>query len=548
MDEHRAPGRWRELIRAGIGAQRLRDAYREVVLGAQADRSFLVMVVLSAIIAAFGLLADSTAVVIGAMLLAPLMGPILGVALALVAGDGDLLRRALVAELAGVALALAVSLVVGLIPLKVGLSSEILARTQPTLYDLAIALAAGLAGAYAILDERVSPSLPGVAIAVALLPPLASCGICLASGRADLGYSAFLLFFANFVSIQVAAACVFALYGMPHAEHHERLTLRRFLGRIGLSLAALTVVAVLMTRTLLGIIAERRFEEQVGEILRAQLRATVGASLDSFRHQREGQEVRLVATALTPQAVTPEQVARLEDLLRERVDDRIHLIVRSILSSDADRRGPVFALEQDAAERARAMTQSALLATAESVITRQLEAVSGARLVELRRIDNGLSFAAVVQAPEVLTPAQVAALQTGLAEALDMPARLVVHVVPVRVVDAKGYVYDTAGKPRALSEVEAARRSRLTSAMRNQLGHREPAAALQDLRIEESGSRLAITATVAAPRLLTPADVAAIEQALRRYVAPRIDLTVRTVVEARVTPTEVLPLEASPER
>ncbi len=131
---------------------------------------------LSCSIATLGLITNSSAVIIGAMLVAPLMSPILGLSIATVVAEGKLFRRALVALGAGILLALLLSTLLGwiarLLPFDVLVSfpDEVLSRTHPTPFDLGIALAGGAAAAYALAQPRLSAALPGVAIATALMP------------------------------------------------------------------------------------------------------------------------------------------------------------------------------------------------------------------------------------------------------------------------------------------------------------------------------------------------------------------------------------------
>ncbi|MFW5970359.1 MAG: DUF389 domain-containing protein, partial [Halofilum sp. (in: g-proteobacteria)] len=181
-----------------IKPKRRRQIYEDVTELSRPTGSYYVMMALSTVIAAYGLLIDSAPVVAGAMLVAPLMGPIFGIALALVSNNRRLLWSSLQSELTGIFIALAVGVLIGLAPLRVPFGSEWLVRTQPTLYDLAIALASGLAGAYALIDERVSPALPGVAISVAVLPPLATCGLAVSAGEWEMAGGAEMLFTANF--------------------------------------------------------------------------------------------------------------------------------------------------------------------------------------------------------------------------------------------------------------------------------------------------------------------------------------------------------------
>ena len=175
-----------------------------------------VMLLLSVSIATFAVIQDSTAVVIGAMLVAPLMVPILGLAGALVNGWR---RRAFnSARLVGLGVLASVTLAYALsawTPTAVSFetNTQITSRVSPGLLDMLIAIAAGAAGAFATINPRVAPSIAGVAIAVALVPPLSVVGISLGAGRFDDAFGAFLLFATNFVSIVLSAAAVFVLTG-----------------------------------------------------------------------------------------------------------------------------------------------------------------------------------------------------------------------------------------------------------------------------------------------------------------------------------------------
>ena len=175
-----------------------------------------VMLVLSVAIATFAVLQDSTAVVIGAMLVAPLMVPILGLAAALMNGWRTRVLSSALLVAGGVAAAVVLSFVLASwLPMAASFdaNSQITSRISPNLLDMLIAVAAGAAGAFATVNVRVAASIAGVAIAVALVPPLAVVGICLSDGRvADAG-GAFLLFATNVVSIVLAAAGVFLLTG-----------------------------------------------------------------------------------------------------------------------------------------------------------------------------------------------------------------------------------------------------------------------------------------------------------------------------------------------
>jgi len=180
---------------------------------AAAQVDFYALILLSSAIAFLGLRQNSSAVVIGAMLVAPLMSPMIAMSFGLVKGSQRLFRRAAASTLGGVFVAVGISaLLAFLIPSKIP-TAEILARSQPNLLDLMIALTSGAAGAYASCRKEVASSLPGVAIAVALVPPLCVVGYGLGAGHADLSRGALLLFATNLVSIILAGIAVFWLLG-----------------------------------------------------------------------------------------------------------------------------------------------------------------------------------------------------------------------------------------------------------------------------------------------------------------------------------------------
>jgi uncharacterized hydrophobic protein (TIGR00271 family) len=215
---------WKAMKRLWHGRELLQDAERREVINQLFPRGmprrqfftrFVSLMMLSTAIAVFGILSDSTAVVIGAMLVAPLMFPVLGGAAAIVMGwPRRILNRAILvaaASVLAVALAAAISF---LVPGRVTpLPAELMARTSPNLLDLGIALAAGAAGAYGQVRRHAADALTGVAVAVALVPPLAVVGITLQLTEWQFAVGAALLFLANVVGIVIAASATFLAAG-----------------------------------------------------------------------------------------------------------------------------------------------------------------------------------------------------------------------------------------------------------------------------------------------------------------------------------------------
>ncbi len=203
-----------------VGEEMRRDVidslYFEPPDSTQKQVGFWVLLILSTTIATLAILADSTAVVIGAMLVAPLMTPILGVSAGIVNGWMARVSRSFGTVVGGVAVSILTAWIVAkwapsLVPLAA--NSQVISRVSPTLIDMMIAVAAGAAGAYATVDKRVSSSITGVAIAVALVPPLGVVGVTLTEANYADATGAFLLFLTNLVSIILAASLVFVLTG-----------------------------------------------------------------------------------------------------------------------------------------------------------------------------------------------------------------------------------------------------------------------------------------------------------------------------------------------
>jgi uncharacterized hydrophobic protein (TIGR00271 family) len=190
-----------------------KDLFLHLRDSARAPAHFLLLMALSAIVATLGLFLSSAAVIIGAMVLSPLMAPIISLAMGILRGDRSLLYTSLTSIGIGTLLALATAAFIALVIPFEKITPEMAGRLNPNLLDLGIAIAAGIAGAYAHARESVMKSLPGVAIAVALAPPLCVAGIGLGWMDPHVISGALLLFLTNLVGIALAAALTFLVLG-----------------------------------------------------------------------------------------------------------------------------------------------------------------------------------------------------------------------------------------------------------------------------------------------------------------------------------------------
>lgn len=290
-----------------------------VARDARLDRKFLLLIILSAAIATLGLLQSSTAVVIGAMLVSPLMGPIMGVGFGLATIESNLIRRSLVTLAAGMGVAILVAmLIIWLSPIR-DVTPELRARTQPTLLDLGVAVVGGVAGVYAII-RKLSGVMVGVAIATALVPPLSTVGFGLATGRMDFALGAALLFLTNTLAIAFAATIVARLnhFGPSLTPQHSAMQL---LGII----AALGILSIPLALSLNNIAREVRARSTV----QAELNRLLGSGdrVDSLSVRIDGEDVSVDGVVLVDQ-----YAGRLNDDLARAVkgeldrDARVNIV------------------------------------------------------------------------------------------------------------------------------------------------------------------------------------------------------------------------------
>ena len=189
------------------------ELYNSIGKNARLNQTYLLLIFLSTVVVAIGLLKDNVAVVIGAMVIAPLLGPNLAMALGTALGDTDLMWKAFKTGLAGMSLALVLSIIIGVFwPLNIE-SRELLARTNVGLDSAVLAMASG-AAAVISLTSGIPSILVGVMVAVALLPPAATMGLMLGAGQTDLAYGAAFLLAVNIVAINLSAKLGFLIQGI----------------------------------------------------------------------------------------------------------------------------------------------------------------------------------------------------------------------------------------------------------------------------------------------------------------------------------------------
>lgn len=307
----------------------------DIFRAGRADFRFRLLVWFSAVIATLGLIADSTAVVIGAMLVAPLLGPIMAIGEASLGGRTRQGIAALLALGEGTLTAIVISFVLAhaamlsSFDVLESLPGEVQARTRPNPLDLGIALAGGAIGAYAVARLRDTAALPGVAIATALMPPLCTVGIGLAIEDRGVWGGAFLLFGTNLAAIVFTAGMVFWSLGLgPHRHRRNGYPVQQFvLGVIPIALLGFTLLG--LTARAVG---EAREAESLWDASNAALASVLPGSEVTDLQRSNGPDgaTNLRLTVRTPLDPTLGDAEALQALIAQRTQKKIALVLVSV--------------------------------------------------------------------------------------------------------------------------------------------------------------------------------------------------------------------------
>ena len=302
------------------------DDFKELFVqlrsNAQTSSSFVALMMLSSLIASLGLFLSSSAVIIGAMVLAPLMSPIISLAMALLRNDHSLLKNAMSTISKGVVLALAMAALVALIIPITRVTPEMTGRLHPNLLDLGVAIFSGIAGAYAYARESIMKSMPGVAIAVALVPPLCVAGLGIGWWDWPVISGAALLFTTNLVGIALAASLTFLVLGYaPLVKARRGLTL---------STALMLAVAVPLTWSFQTMYSVWQVEQKVDASVLEINGKTL--HLDALHVQVEPSKIYLKLEVSANSQVTYQDLSALKAHLEEQFKTVVQLDVNSRIS------------------------------------------------------------------------------------------------------------------------------------------------------------------------------------------------------------------------
>ncbi|MEC4893025.1 MAG: TIGR00341 family protein [Oscillatoria sp. PMC 1051.18] len=285
--------------------------------------SFYFLLALSSIISTLGLLAGSAATIIGAMIIAPLMGPIIGMAYSMVVANRRLLRRSSLTLFTGVVMTIIVSMAIAnTIGLRT-LSEEILARVNPTLIDLGVAMCAGAAGAFAKCRRSIGDALPGVAIAVALVPPLSVIGIGLSIGSKSVTGGASLLFLTNLISIIFSGGLVFLF--------HRYGSLERAKKGLFISIVGLTLLGLPLGFSLKTLLIKENVRRSISVLIRRQTLTFSDKDIRTIQVVPQGDELFVeVEVAAAFNSISETQVNLVRDFLENELERPVNLQVKVI--------------------------------------------------------------------------------------------------------------------------------------------------------------------------------------------------------------------------
>ncbi|QMS91337.1 DUF389 domain-containing protein [Nostoc edaphicum CCNP1411] len=310
--------RFKNFRRRGSQPEQLQQLQTDLLAESTLDSAYIILIISSCAIATLGLLSNSAAVIIGAMIIAPLMLPIRGLAFGALQADITLFRKGIIAVAVGTILAVAIAWTLGWLVGLPSYGSEILARSRPTLLDLGIAVAAGGISGYAKVETKISTSLAGTAIAVALMPPICVIGLGLAQGNWSLSFGATLLYLTNLLGIALSCMVTFVVVGYTSMARARQPLIWTM---------ALTAILVIP----LGVSFARlvRQAQLENSLRRALLNRTVTFGRLQLLNSNTNwltnpPEVRLSVRAREP--VTPRQVELLEEFIEREMGQPFTLI------------------------------------------------------------------------------------------------------------------------------------------------------------------------------------------------------------------------------
>jgi uncharacterized hydrophobic protein (TIGR00271 family) len=470
----------------------------EIIEGSTPHLRYYILLSISALIAAIGLVTNSPAVVIGAMLISPLMTPIFGICFALIRWNVPLLRQAIISEFGGVALAIFVSALLGLLPFNYSVTPEMLARTNPTLLDLGVAALAGIAGCLAMIDEKISPVLPGIAMATALTPPLATSGLCIALG---------------------------AYHG-----------------------------AWVLTNTLAGVVDEWKTSEKIKDVLETELSEEPSTAIENVIFKKKEGKVDILATVRSPRVLSPYKVEQIQNLIAKNLGMDTRVIVRCDITKDISAWGSTSVAVSEDLDGEFITTELnpkvKRIQLSEQALREALEGYPGLILKELNVINlkHGALILATIESSKDITPSMVAKLEKMIQKKMKDPmVRFLVRSQTLRGVTSKGRVLYGKAHFGEWSPADRALQKKIEEGVKKEIRQLGNIFVTSIDALKKKGKWLVLVKVVGT-QIPKPSQVQDIEEKIAKATLGDITITIWSDVEVMVTRDEYLSRDAYSEK
>lgn len=324
-----------------ISQEKRKIVYDSIKIESSIGITYFLLVILAAVVATLGLLTNSTAVIIGAMLISPIMSPIIGMSFSMTLGDSKMFSRSIKGIILGTFIAITVSVFITLFIPSRSLTAEILSRTRPTIIDLVIALASGAAGAYTMCHKKESSVLPGVAIATALMPPLCVVGTGLVQNEYTVAFGGFLLFLTNLIAINLASALVFKLSGFTTKDEIDKsekqhTILKMNQRRLLISITAFAIITIPLSYIMYTTIVQEKTKKLIDDSLSKTTSTFAGVDLVNYTYELKDNKVLINTVVRSVNKLDGSNIKLMENSLERQIGKPTTIKMKVILAQEVD--------------------------------------------------------------------------------------------------------------------------------------------------------------------------------------------------------------------
>lgn len=324
-----------------ISQEKRKIVYDSIKIESSIGITYFLLVILAAVVATLGLLTNSTAVIIGAMLISPIMSPIIGMSFSMTLGDSKMFSQSIKGIILGTFIAITVSVFITLFIPSRSLTAEILSRTKPTIIDLVIALASGAAGAYTMCHKKESSVLPGVAIATALMPPLCVVGTGLVQNEYTVAFGGFLLFLTNLIAINLASALVFKLSGFTTKDEIDKsekqhTILKMNQRRLLISITAFAIITIPLSYIMYTTIVQEKTKKLIDDSLSKTTSTFAGVDLVNYTYELKDNKVLINTVVRSVNKLDGSNIKLMENSLEKQIGKPTQINMKVILAQEVD--------------------------------------------------------------------------------------------------------------------------------------------------------------------------------------------------------------------